>query len=201
MFMRTERLFLRPPFPEDWREVFRGINDAGVVRMLARAPWPYREQDAREYCGAMRDPLDIRFAIALPGAEGAPLIGQIGLDCSEDIPELGYWIARGYRGRGFASEATAGILEIARSLGVARVDAGHYIDNPASGVVLRKAGFRETGEVRPTHALGRGGQMVLARRYTLRLDSCGDEPSGDKASDKAGDVEADMSAADNRKAA
>ncbi len=170
MFMRTQRLFLRPPFPEDWREVYRGINDAGVVRMLARAPWPYAPEDAQAYCSAKRDPFDLRFAIALPGIEGAPLVGQIGLDCSEAEPEVGYWIARGHRGKGYATEALAGVIEIARTLGVRRLAAGHYIDNPASGAVLRKAGFAETGEVRPTHALGRGGQLVLARRYALDLD-------------------------------
>ncbi len=170
MFMRTDRLFLRPPFPEDWREVYRGINDAGVVRMLARAPWPYREEDARQFCALPRDPLDIRLAIALPGLNGAPLIGQIGMDCHQDTPEVGYWIARGHRGQGYAAEALSGLLQIARMLGVKRVQAGHYIDNPASGAVLRKLGFRETGEIRPTHAIGRGGQMVLARRYALELD-------------------------------
>ena len=79
MFMRTERLFLRPPFPEDWRQVYSGINDAGVVRMLASAPWPYMPEDAQDYCNTVRDPYNVRLAIALPGTDGAPLIGQIGL--------------------------------------------------------------------------------------------------------------------------
>jgi RimJ/RimL family protein N-acetyltransferase len=170
MFMRTDRLFLRPTFPEDWRELYRGINDAGVVRMLARAPWPYYEKDAREFCSALRDPMDLRLAITLPGVDGAPMIGQIGMDASADVTEVGYWIGRGYRGKGYASEALGGILRMARALGVRRVHAGHYVDNPASGAVLRKAGFRETGEIRPVHALGRGGQMVLSRRYALDLD-------------------------------
>jgi RimJ/RimL family protein N-acetyltransferase len=169
MFHRTQRLFLRPPFPEDWREIYRGINDAGVVRMLARAPWPYAESDAQSYCSAERDPLDLRLVIALPGVEGAPLIGTIGLDCSQEVPNVGYWIARGHRGKGYATEALLGVLEIAGALGVRRLAAGHYVDNPASGAVLKKAGFAETGEIRPTHALGRGGQLVLARRYALDL--------------------------------
>lgn len=178
MFMRTERLFLRPTFPEDWREIYRGINDAGVVRMLAKAPWPYHEEHAQAFCSAERDPLDIRQVITLPGADGAPVIGTIGMDCSEDVPEVGYWIARGYRGKGYASEALQGMLHIAASLGVKKLQAGHYIDNPASGAVLRKVGFRSTGEVQPTHALGRGGQMVLARRYALTLgDAPGDDAS------------------------
>lgn len=173
MFIRTERLFLRPTFPEDWREVYRGINDAGVVRMLSRAPWPYAESDAREFCSAPRGPLDLRFVIALPGAEGAPLVGQIGLDCSEAEPQVGYWIARGHRGKGYATEALGGVIEIAQALGMRQVAAGHYIDNPASGAVLKKCGFTETGEVRPTHALGRGGQLVLSRRYALDLAAVG----------------------------
>ncbi len=178
MFMRTERLFLRPIFPEDWRELYRGINDAGVVRMLARAPWPYREQDAMAFCSSAQESLELRLAITLPGLDGAPLIGVIGMDPSEDVPEVGYWIARGHRGKGYASEALDGLLQIARVLGIRRVQAGHYLDNPASGAVLRKLGFRETGEVRATHALGRGGQLVLARRYSLDLDEMEDMAEG-----------------------
>ena len=179
MFLRTDRLFLRPPFPEDWREVYEGINDAGIVRMLARAPWPYREEDARTYCSTVPEPRNVRMAIALPGADGAPLIGQVGVDCTQDLPEVGYWIARDHRGKGYATEAVRGILQLARMLGARRVGAGHYVDNPASGAVLKKVGFRETGEIRPTHALGRGGEMVLARRYVLELDDAEGELADD----------------------
>lgn len=169
MFMRTPRLFLRPPFPEDWRPIFAAMNDESLVRMLAKAPWPYREDDARNFCNAPREERDLRLAITVPELPGAPLIGMVGMDCSETVPELGYWIARGHRGRGYASEAVGGILAMARALGVRRVTAGHYLDNPASGAVLRKCGFAPTGEIEPTHALGRGGEMVLARRYALDL--------------------------------
>ena len=179
MFLRTARLFLRPPCPEDWREVYRGINDAGVVRMLARAPWPYREDDARAYCASVPEPHNVRMAIALPGVKGAPLIGQVGVDCTQDLPEVGYWIARGHHGKGYATEAVRGVLQLARMLGARRVGAGHYVDNPASGAVLKKVGFVETGEIRPTHALGRGGEMVLARRYVLDLDDAEDEVADD----------------------
>ena len=35
MFIRSQRLFLRPAFPEDWQAIYTGINDEGIVRMLA----------------------------------------------------------------------------------------------------------------------------------------------------------------------
>ena len=167
MFYRSERLFLRPAFPEDSREIYEGICDAGVVQMLANAPWPYRPADAEIFCAREADPRAPRFVITVPGAKGAPIVGSIGLHQEPDGLEVGYWIARDHWGRGYASEAARGALEIARALGHKRVLAGHYLDNPASGRVLRKLGFRETGEVRPTFCRARGGELVLARRYAL----------------------------------
>ena len=49
----------------------------------------------------------------------------------------GYWIAREHWGRGFATEAGRQIIEIARTLGLARLDTSYFADNPASGRVPR----------------------------------------------------------------
>lgn len=171
MFHRSERLFLRPPFPEDSREVYNGICDAGVVSMLASAPWPYRMADAEQWCARGFDPKTPRFLITLPSAPGAPVVGCIGLHEEEDGIEMGYWIARDHWGRGYATEAGKSVVGIAGALGHRKVLAGHYLDNPASGRVLRKIGFRETGEIRPAFCRARGGEMVLSRRYAVELDA------------------------------
>jgi len=169
MFYRSERLFLRPAFPEDAREIYEGICDAGVVQMLARAPWPYRLADAEEFCALPADSQAPRFVITLPEAKGAPIVGGVGFHPNADGIGLGYWIARNHWGRGYATEAARGALAVGRALGLGRVTAGHYLDNPASGRVLRKLGFRETGEVRPAFCQARGGELVLSRRYALEL--------------------------------
>jgi RimJ/RimL family protein N-acetyltransferase len=41
-------------------------------------------------------------------------------------------------------------------LGHRRLVAGHFIDNPASGAVLRKIGFAPTGHLRQRFSLSRG---------------------------------------------
>ena len=169
MFYRSERLFLRPAFPEDAREIYEGICDAGVVQMLMRVPWPYRQADADAFCALPENPRAPRFAITLPSAKGAPIIGVVGFHNEDEGLGFGYWIARDHWGEGYATEAARGALEVARALGNKRVLAGHYVDNPASGRVLRKLGFRETGEVRPTFCRARGGDLVLARRYALEF--------------------------------
>ena len=175
MFYRSERLFLRPAFPEDSREIYEGICDAGVVQMLARAPWPYRLADAEEFCVMADDPHAPRFVITLPGAKGGPIIGVVGFHAEEEGLGFGYWIARDHWGRGYATEAGRGALEVASALRHKRVFAGHYVDNPASGRVLRKLGFRETGEIRPAFCCARGGELVLSRRYALDLAETGAE--------------------------
>lgn len=165
MFHRSQRLLLRPIWPEDWRIVHSGIADEGVVRNLARAPWPYRESDAREFTALTIEPHFPRFLITR--ARDAALVGCIGIDRTEafdDGAELGYWIAREHWGQGYATEAGAAVLQIAATLGYSRVMAMHFLDNPASGRVLEKLGFEPTGIISKRHSCARG-EEVQAREF------------------------------------
>ncbi|MBX7540973.1 GNAT family N-acetyltransferase [Qipengyuania sphaerica] len=172
MFHVTERLLLRPAWPEDAEALFGSIADQGVVRNLARAPWPYLPEHASDFVMRTQDPRYPVFLITLPTPEGSHLIGCIGIDPGEDATELGYWIARPYWGRGFATEAGRGVLEIAKLLGHNRMSAGHFTDNPASGKVLRKLGFQPTGKVAPRHSCGRGEKADCVM-YGLDLEADG----------------------------
>lgn len=157
MFHRSERLFLRPAWPEDWEAIFQGIADEGVVRNLATAPWPYTEEDAHYFAQLPHDPQSPRFLITL--AATGELVGCIGLDRHNDkrgdMLEMGYWIGRKHWGQGYATEAGKAAIRIARSMGHERVVASHYLDNPASGRVLRKVGFVPTGKTEKVDCLAR----------------------------------------------
>jgi len=159
VFHRSERLLLRPIWPEDWQGIFGGIADEDVVRNLARAPWPYHEDHAREFAARGVNPGEPRFLITR--ARDATVVGCIGLDINDDETtdaiELGYWIARPFWGQGFATEAGRAVLKIASTLGYTCVVASHFFDNPVSGKVLRKLGFEPTGRVVERHSCGRGG--------------------------------------------
>jgi RimJ/RimL family protein N-acetyltransferase len=173
MFVRSERLFLRPGWTEDQEEFLALIADEGVVRNLSRAPWPYTGEDARRFLDAAQDMLLPRFLITQPGAHGSRIVGCIGLSLLDGEVNLGYWIAREHWGQGFASEAARAVLSLARAIGHKRIVGSHFVDNPASGRVLEKVGFRPTGRVVERFSEGRG-TSCLSREYAVEFDSPGD---------------------------
>lgn len=165
MFHRSERLFLRPAFPEDAAAILAGIGEESIVRNLARAPWPYGIADARAFAALPQDARLPHFLVTLPGAG---VIGAAGLGEHEGEPEIGYWIAREHWGRGYATEAAGAVLRIARAIGHGRLVAGHFADNPASGKVLRKLGFVPTGRPGQRYSAARG-HAVESVEYALDL--------------------------------
>jgi RimJ/RimL family protein N-acetyltransferase len=174
MFVRTPRLTLRPFWPEDAGELSRAMGHECVVRNLAKVPWPYTLGDAEAFV-AMRHqaaPGPV-FMICLHQDGAVRPIGGIGLHGQDDgAHEFGYWLTPGAWGRGYATEAGRAVLRTAReTLRLRRVVAGHYVDNPASGRVLRKLGFRPTGRIVPRHSVGRGGEAPSAE-FELDLGDC-----------------------------
>jgi RimJ/RimL family protein N-acetyltransferase len=163
MFARTERLLLRPGWQEDAPALARAIGEEAVVRNLARAPWPYREDDALAFLSQPVDPVQPNFLI-FARTGGAPrLVGGCGIAPAPDgTMEMGYWIARPYWGLGFATEAGRHLVRIARTMNLPRLTAGHFVDNPASGAVLRKLGFRPTGRVVQRYSAARGHDAACA---------------------------------------
>lgn len=167
MFIRTDRLFLRPAWSEDATELARAIGHEQVARMLARVPWPYAEQHAQEWIAMPQSARLPSLLVTLP-AEGGRIVGGCGLHDEDGTPAVGYWIAPDQWGRGYASEALGGLVTLARAAGHRRLAARHACDNPASGRVLRKVGFKPTGRSRPFHSLGRGAP-VDSFEYDLEL--------------------------------
>lgn len=179
MFARTRRLTLRPGWPEDAPALARAFRHEAVVRMLAKAPWPYRLRDAEGFLARERGADEVSLLILAHDGAHPRLVGGIGLAPDGDGHELGYWLTPDAWGRGYATEAGEAVVAIARhALGLKRLHAGHFVDNPASGRVLHKLGFRPTGRVSGRASLARGA-IVPCRLFELDLteevdagDSC-----------------------------
>ena len=178
MFARTERLLLRPGWREDAPALFHAIADECIVRNLATAPWPYTMADAETFLARER-PAGQATCLIFLRTDGAPcLVGAVGFGRTPDGEfELGYWIARPFWGQGIATEAGRALIANARdSLRLPGLVAGHFTDNPASGRVLRKLGFRATGVTRGRFSAGRGA-IAPAKEFALAFEGTETEPA------------------------
>lgn len=172
MFVRTERLILRPSWPEDAPRLATALNQLEVSRNLLHVPAPYSVADAAAWIARPRDPR-LPELLVLLRTRGAPrLVGGCGIARGHDgALELGYWIERAHWGLGFATEAARAVMRLARATGLRRVRSVHFLDNPASGRVLRKIGFRATGRIEPRLCRARDDEVATAI-YEDVTDAC-----------------------------
>jgi RimJ/RimL family protein N-acetyltransferase len=185
MFARTERLLLRHAWVDDAPELAAAIAHESVAMKLARLPWPYSVDHALDFLKPERRETDADFLIFARTGGEPRLVGGIGLHDQGGELEIGYWLSPPYWGLGFATEAGRAVIDIARhTLRASRLVSGHFVDNPASGRVLRKLGFRPTGRVELRQCVARGHD-VPCQLYTMDLSEQGD-------SDGDPDVDADM---------
>lgn len=176
--LATKRLLLRRPDDRDVDVIVSVVGDWEVARRLARVPHPYNQSDARFFLDHVV-PAEWVWAVTLSGAD--KLLGTIGLTPEQgtDAAELGYWLAPTHWGTGITTEAAKAVVAFGfEHLGLPVITSGYFEDNHASGRVLRKLGFMETGHVmRPS--LAAGGEvpsirMVLANpTRDLRRDKDG----------------------------
>lgn len=165
--IKTARLVLRPTTEADAERAFQIQNDWDTVRMLRMAEYPptrnnmyawFKEHENERVEGTAH-----RFAMELNGY----VIGIADIDEIEGTSgEIGYWLDRAYWGKGYASEAAQALVEYAfETLGLTKLSTGHAIDNPASGKILRKLGFRETRRVSVEYPVR--GDCVVHQFYKI----------------------------------
>jgi len=151
--LKTARLLLRKPDTGDIGAITAIAGDWDVARRLGRVPHPYGEEDARFFLANVV-PNEWVWAITL--LETGELVGMAGLTPGPETAELGYYVARQSWGRGIATEAASPIVAFGfDTLGLPWLKSGHFVDNPASGRVLRKLGFVEVARAtRECRAVG-----------------------------------------------
>ncbi|QUD86555.1 GNAT family N-acetyltransferase [Phenylobacterium montanum] len=155
--IETRRLALRAPAFSDAPRVAALANDLGVARMTTRIPHPYSRGEAEGFLARMAALDYRREAVFAIEHEDDGVVGLIGMHPTGQFgPEIGYWLGRPWWGRGFATEAALALLSWIKQEKRARaVISGHFIDNPASGRVLQKAGFLYTGVIEPRYSTAR----------------------------------------------
>ncbi len=163
--LTTTRLRLRPIRRNDALRVQALCNNWDVARMLSLVPYPNPVELVETWTGAQaaawKSGSAYNFAIEYRAIEHREsLIGVIGVARRDDGSyEIGYWLGEPWWGQGLMTEAVGRIVDFARAeLGLDRLRSDYFADNPASGRIQEKCGFRVTGRGR-LNSLSRGGKV------------------------------------------
>lgn len=150
--METERIVLRPWRDDDASSLFKYASDPEVG---PRAGWPPHKsvEESREIIRTLFHS-DHIWAIELKetgeaiGCIGYYLYGESNIDIGVNDAEAGYWVARPYWNLGIGTEALQLMVDYCfRVKGFQTLWCDYFPDNPASGRVMEKCGFRDTGSV------------------------------------------------------
>ena len=170
--IESERLRLRRFVIEDVNEVFREwANDENVTKYLT---WERHLSAAQtrkflfDVIGSYEKNDTYCWGIELKETGG--LIGSLGAEVTNERAgnaSVGYCIGERFWGCGYASEALRAALDyLFYDVGLNRVEAGHSINNPASGRVMQKAGMLKEGHMRQEYITG-GGEYQDCDLYAL----------------------------------
>lgn len=171
--LRTERLTLRAPRPDDAPCYALGISEFAVARWLTPVPWPYTLSMAQDFLRSVPPPTPERSFFIIEH----PKRGVIG--CVTLTDELGFWIARPHWHKGFGLEAASALIDWHfEGCETESIRSSAHHNNIASLRLKAKLGFVATGrEMRFSQALQHNVEHVttaLSRAdwRTRRSDPC-----------------------------
>jgi RimJ/RimL family protein N-acetyltransferase len=179
--IRTRRLLLRRQRLDDAALINEAI-DASLAHLKASVAWA---QGAPFPLSALADRLaesaaafdaGREWAFSIYDSEGTRVLGAVALELGEpalnallgsDVVEVGYWLRADATGHGYATEATAALIDMAFTrLSARRVAICHDPDNPASAGVPRRLGFMDWGTIVHDQLPGRRAADGTIRRAT-----------------------------------
>ncbi len=148
--LTTARLRLRPIRRKDAVRVQELCGNWNVARMLSRVPYPSPLEVVETWTRAQASAWDKGLAYNFAIEYRDELVGVVGVSRRDDgRHEIGYWLGEPWWGQGLMTETVARAVEFARAeLGLDRLRSDYFADNPASGRIQEKCGFRITGRGR-----------------------------------------------------
>lgn len=181
MFIRSERLFLRPGWPEERADLLALIGQEARASCPPASDAGFVSSDPRHFLNdGVPDQLLPQFLITHPGSAGARIVGCIGLTRVAADVNLGYWVAPGPDGHDFAVEAARASLSLARAIGHRRIVATYFVEDAVSRRILEKAGFTRTGRLVERYSAATG-RTAPACEYAVDFvtpGGCGDDSDG-----------------------
>lgn len=171
--LTTKRLQLRRLTEQDIPQIVKYANNPKISEMTLNIPHPYREKDARWWIETADKGFENKdhFIFAICKLNEHKFIGGIGLDLQGDHnrAELGFWLGEPFWNQGYMTEAVKKVLTFGfERLNLNKIQATHFLNNPASGRVMAKSGMVKKGELKEHIQKGDAYRSVIQYRLTKR---------------------------------
>lgn len=173
--IEIKRLLLRRFEIEDAAAMYHNwASDQEVTKYLT---WPaYTSVDdaqtiLQEWIQSYQNPAFYQWAI-VPKDLNAPIgsISVVDLDEKTEMVEIGYCIGRKWWHQGITSEALKAVIDfLFNQVKANRIQARHDVNNPNSGLVMKKCGMQYEGTMRCA-AINNQGLCDVSYYAVLRSD-------------------------------
>lgn len=175
---------------DDAKDLIAWLNEPELYSNTLRIPSPYTMKDAEQFLSMVETATceqghPRHFALR----DGARLVGALAF---EDLSyghrgEIGYWLAKPFRGRGLMTMAVQAACRHAfHEWRLVRIIAHVFARNTASAKLLERCGFQLEGKLRKHHR--KDDQFIDSLLYALlkeeerrQGETNADAPSGDEA--------------------
>lgn len=176
VFLRGDKVTLRPPEEADLDFLQRNHNDPAVRRSMPRVHPQTREDTREEYV----EGFDETVGLLICGDGGADagdgdgpdrlgFCALFGIDEDSGRAEVGAWLAPEAEGQGYATEGVELLVDYAfEERRFNRLNAGRMATNDRSAALLARLGFTEEGRRREYYFVD--GEFVDRVEYGLLAD-------------------------------
>ena len=152
IMIKSEKVTLRPWYEDDAPTLFKYASDPDVGPGAGWAP----HKNVEESLEIIRTFFNNDHTWAIEFKEKGEVIGAIGyllpaesnVSIGENDVEIGYWVAKPYWNQGICTEALSLLIDHCfKDKHFQNIWGDFFVDNPASGRVMEKCGFQETGDM------------------------------------------------------
>lgn len=169
--IETPRLIVRTPVMDDAPMIAAAMNDVWHNLQLWMS-WSYdganEVESIKKNFIARAEEMDFLIGIS---KDSRAFVVSTGINPRAETlgqRETGYWVAKDFLGKGYATEATNAAIRYGfEALGAKSIYICHYEGNGASRRVIEKLGFTKTGVREKAHARCLDGTLLDVHDYVM----------------------------------
>ncbi len=164
--LETKRLLLRKQTWDDTEDMHNKLlSDPDVGRYMLWHPTSdlnVTRGNMERFMHMYENPYFYRWILEKKDThELIGLIQMVRLDDETNTSEFAYMLAKEYWNHGYMTEALKRLFTFGfEELKLEVIKGDHFIENPASGHVMQKAGMRYTGDIEDTTGNDKGYKML-----------------------------------------